>query len=353
MNRPPADLQTMSNDHFGRILGGEEDLLQSGRKALDAMAVDMDLETDPVPMLPRMQRTIGRPVSVQGPGTFLGKATRKLSFEPTHKEGWWFDRTDLPGRLPVKVSVRNVWNTGQIVSNIVLRSGPPDNYMRLTEHIIFLRMAGGIHNLLIRADSGDPPLLPGYGREILDALESAGISESAKPVRFVTVKEKITLGGARGDFLTLSPFEGGAPAIHIDCGIHFKTAIGRQRVRFPVTEKIVRFASEARTNTTLLKMLYCRTVGLLFADVRNLGYDRDNVLIAGRLGYVNQPRLDHNGKSLEAVWHRAVLDLLAAIALIDEGLFIGNITSFKAGHRLDVAMIRQLYARDMLVPVEP
>jgi UDP-3-O-acyl-N-acetylglucosamine deacetylase len=341
----------MTNDQYGRILGGDEALLTAGRKALDATPVDLDLEGDPIPQAPGHQRTIGRQVSVQGPGTFLGKATRTLTFEPTHKEGWWFDRTDLPGRLPVKVSVRNVWNTGQIVSNIVLRSGPPDNYMRLTEHIIFLRMATGIHNLLIRADSGDPPLLPGYGREILDALDSAGVSEGSRPVRYVTVKEKVTLAGHRGDFLTLSPHEGGAPAIHIDCGIDFKTAIGRQRIRFPVTENIVRFASDARTNTTLLKMLYCRTVGLLFADVRNLGYNRDNVLIAGRLGYVNEPRHDHNGKSLEAVWHRAVLDLLAAVALIDEGLFIGHITSFKAGHRLDVAMIRQLYARDLLMPV--
>ena len=342
----------MTDDLFGHILGGEADSLRTGRRAFEALPVDMDIETDPIPYLPRTQCTIGRPVSVQGPGTFLGKATRKLTFEPTHKEGWWFDRTDLPGRLPVKVSVRNVWNTGQIVSNIVLRSGPPDNYIRLVEHIVCLRMAGGIHNLLIRTDSGDPPLLPRYGLEILEALDRAGVSESSRPVKFVTVKEKVTLGGSRGEFLTLSPFGGGAPALTIDCGIDFKTAIGRQRIRFPVSDKNVRFGSEARTNTTLLKMLYCRTFGLLFADVRNLGYNRENVLIAGRFGYLNKPRLLHEGKSLEAVWHRAVLDLLAAIALIDEGLFVGHVTSFKAGHRLDVALVRQLYAQDMLVPVD-
>jgi UDP-3-O-acyl-N-acetylglucosamine deacetylase len=177
------------------------------------------------------------------------------------------------------------------------------------------------------------------------------VSESSRPVNFVTVKDRVTLAGRCGDFLTLSPFEGGQPAITVDCGIDFKTAIGRQRIRFPVTDENMRQGAEARTNTTLMKMLYCRTLGLLFADVRNLGYNRHNVLIAGRFGYVNKPRLVHQGKALEAVWHRAVLDLLAALALIDEGLFVGHVTSFKAGHRLDVELIRRLYANDMIVPV--
>ena len=56
----------------------------------------------------------------------------------------------------------------------------------------------------------------------------------------------------------------------------------------------------------------------------------------------------HEGKSLEAVWHRAVLDLLAAMALIEEGRFLGKITSYKAGHHLDVEAIRALYKHGLL-----
>ena len=59
----------------------------------------------------------------------------------------------------------------------------------------------------------------------------------------------------------------------------------------------------------------------------------------------------HEGKSLEAVWHRSVLDLLAAIALIPNGLLVGHITSYKAGHRLDCEMIRQLYLNELLHPM--
>jgi UDP-3-O-acyl-N-acetylglucosamine deacetylase len=342
----------MMKNESGIVLGGDPDEIRAARREFDALPVDYDAIGELPPEMPERQRTIARPVSVQGPGTFFGKATRTLVFEPTDQEGWWFDRTDLPDSLPVRVSIRNVWTTGQVVSNIVLRSGSPHNYIRLVEHIIALRLGTKIHNLMIKTDSGDPPLLTRYGREIVEALDTAGSQDTGSPANYVTVKETVTLGGKRGDFLTLTPFQGQAPVIHIDCGLNFKSAIGTQRIRFPVNDKNFRYGSEARTNTSLLKMLYCKTIGNLFADVRNLGYNRDNVLIAGRFGYFNRPRLIHEGRSLEAAWHRSTLDLLAALALIEEGMFVGSVTSYKAGHRLDVEMVRLLYKHDLLVPVE-
>lgn len=341
----------MSDNLIGIILGGQPEDIRAARREFDKMPVDLDASGDPPPEMPARQRTIAHRVSVQGPGTFFGKAIRTLTFEPTDQEGWWFDRTDLPDQLPVRVSIRNVWTTGQIVSNIVLRSGSPHNYVRLVEHIIALRLGTKIHNLMIKTDSGDPPLLTRYGREILEALDSAGVKEFNQPVRYCTVKERVTLGGDRGDFLTLAPFEGRTPVIRMDCGVSFRNAIGRQRIRFPVNDRHFRHGSEARTNTSLWKMLYCRTFGNFFADVRNLGYNTENVLIAGRFRYVNRPKLMTNGKSLEAAWHRATLDLLAALALIEDELFVGEVTSYRAGHRLDVEMIRLLYQHDLLTPV--
>ena len=173
-----------------------------------------------------------------------------------------------------------------------------------------------------------------------------------KPVRYVTVKEPVTVGGTYGDFVTLAPPDDPEnPQLTIDCGINFSTAIGQQRIVFPVCEELTRMASVARTNTSLGKVIYCATLGRIFADVRNLGYNRKNVSIAGKKHYINEPRLLHEGKALEAAWHRAVLDLLAAIALIPDGLFVGKIKSYKAGHRLDCELIKQLYLNQVLVPL--
>lgn len=137
----------------------------------------------------------------------------------------------------------------------------------------------------------------------------------------------------------------------VDCAIDFPSAIGRQRIRFDVNAQTVRHGAFARTNTNLWMMLYCKTIGKVFADTRNLGYTLKNILVAGPRHYVNKPHMVHNGKSLEAVWHRGVLDLLAGVALIDRGRFVGTIHSYKAGHALDVEMVKQLYQRDLLEEV--
>ncbi len=341
-----------SDPPYGLVILGDIDETRHAWERFSAIPVDWDLMNNAEPVQRRKALTIAKPVSLKGPGTFLGKAERTVKIRPSDEPGWWFRRSDLTGRLPVQVSVHNVWTTGGIVSNIVLRSGPPENYIRMVEHIIALRLGMDIDNLVIEMDSGDPPLFDRGSLDLVEALENAGKQECSGTVEYVTVKEKVTVGASGGSFLSLAPCDPENPMLTIDCAVDFKTAIGRQRIRFPVDYKNFRYGAEARTNSSASKKLYCQSIGKVFADVRNLGYTEKNVLIAGRKKYLNEPRLIHEGKSLEAVWHRAVLDLLAALALIDRGRFVGHVTSYKAGHTLDVRMIRRLYQMDLLKPVD-
>ncbi len=331
---------------------GDNEAINVSYEQMNNQPVDWDLSDHPPSPLRKVQTTLAQSVSVSGPGTFMGKATRTMTFEPTHLEGWWLDRTDLPGSLPIRVGISNVWTTGQIVSNIVLRSGNPHNYVRMVEHLISLRMSMGIDNLMIKLDSGDPPLFEQGSLDIVEALEKCGTVTVGRPVQYVTVKEPVTVGGTYGDFITLSPPDLDNPQLLIDCALQFPTAIGQQRIIFPLSAELTKMASIARTNTSLAKVIYCATVGRIFADVRNLGYNTKNVSIAGKKRYTNEPRLFHEGKALEAAWHRAVLDMLAAMALIPDGIFVGKIKSYKAGHRLDCELIKQLYLNQVLVPFE-
>ncbi|MBW7908827.1 MAG: UDP-3-O-acyl-N-acetylglucosamine deacetylase [Kiritimatiellae bacterium] len=335
------------NDVFGTILAGDSDVLRRSFEQLQNQAVDWDLSDGAAVQPMRRQKTIARSVSVEGPGTFLGKSISKLTLEPTDLEGWWFSREDLHDSLPVRVSIRNVWTTGDVVSNIVLRSGPPQNYVRMVEHIVALKMGMEIDNLMIRCSSGDPPLFKRGSLDLVEALESAGLVEVDRPVVYWTVKERVTVGLPNGSFLIFDPCEG-APTLTVDCAINFPTAIGKQRIKFPLLYEHFRRGAEARTNSSFAKMLYAKTLGRIFADVRNLGYNMDNILVASKWGYVNKPQLMHEGKSLEAVWHRAVLDLLAAIALLEEGRFVGHLTSYRAGHFLDCYAMRLLYRKGLL-----
>ena len=278
----------MSDNLWGRVLEGESERIAYGYEKWAKQPVDMEqLSTSPDGQS-RFQRTIVKPVSVTGPGTFLGKAFRKLTFEPSEKEGWWLRRDDLPDSLPIRVSVNNVWTT---VRNIVLLSGSPRNYVRMVEHIIALRTGMVVDNVVIRLGDGDPPLFDRGSMDLVEAIESSGIRDLASPATYVTVKEPVTVGIGNGGFLTFRPCASKVPLLNLDCAVDFRSAIGKQRIRVTVNPANFRYGALARTNTTFLTMLYCKTIGKLFADVRHLGYSTKNILIAGRHRYFNEPKL--------------------------------------------------------------
>lgn len=338
----------MSIGQFGTIVKGSADLLRRSAEAWERQPVDLDQA--PVPDgLPARQTTLGKSISVTGPGTFFGRAQRTLTFAPAPAgSGWAFLRDDLRNVLPIRVSVDTVWTTAR---NIVLCSGSPHNYMRMVEHIVALKVGMGIDNVTIRVDSGDPPLFDRGSMDLVEAVEKAGIVEQDSQAPCLTVREPVTAVAANGGFLAFLPAEPGDRSLHVDCSVNFKSAIGMQRIRFRVDRETFRHGALARTNAPLWQVLYTKTIGLIFADTRSLGYTTRNILIHSRFGYFTNPQMFHNGKSLEAVWHRAALDLLAAVALIGRGRFCGKIVSYMAGHALDVDMVRELYQRDLLVPV--
>ncbi len=334
----------------GRILCGDTNRVAAGYRAWAGQPVDAVIENSNTESAVRTRSTtIGAPFDVTGPGTFFRKEQRTLHFEPTTREGWWFDRDDLPEMLPIAVSVYNVWTTAR---NIVLCSGSPHNYMRMVEHIVALRTGLQLDNIVIHMDSGDPPLFDRGCLDLVEAVLRARIVDQSAPARWVTVKEPVTAGNANTGFLTLMPYRPGDTPLRMDVAVDFQSAIGQQRLRLDVNDEAFTLGAAARTNTTVSKMVYCKTIGQLFADTRHLGYTASNILIAGRRSYWNEPKMMTNEKSLEAVWHRAVQDLTAALALIDVGRFAGRVISYKSGHNLDVTMIRRLYRHDMLQPVE-
>jgi UDP-3-O-acyl-N-acetylglucosamine deacetylase len=341
----------MTVDGEARWLEGSADVWARARARWAEQPVDLDLCGRPAEPFATSRFTIAEPQTVSGPGTFFGRATRTVRIEPHDGEGWWIDRSDIPDALPTRVSVRNVWTTGYLVSNIVLRSGPPHNYVRVVEHLVAMKLGLGIDSLMVRIDSGDPPLFDRGSLDFVEAIERGGRRELPGRARYLTVKEPVAMCAPNGAFLVLRPPSGGAPRLLLDVAIDFPNAIGRQRIRFVLDRGLFRQGAVARTNTSSARKLYCQTVGRLFADVRHLGYTKENVLVAGRRRYHNEPRLIHEGKALEAAWHRAVLDLLAALALVEEGRFVGDVVSYKSGHALDVRMVTRLYRDGLLEEV--
>jgi UDP-3-O-acyl-N-acetylglucosamine deacetylase len=333
----------------GRLLAGDASAVATAMAQFQNQPVDQIVLSEGHDGYSDRRTTLAGPVSVTGPGTFYRRAQRTLVFRPSAQPGWWIERTDLPEQLPTAVSARNIWTSQR---NVVLRSGSQHNYLRMVEHIVALRLGLGLDDVVVATEAGDPPLFDRGSLDLVEAVEKAGIVTRDEPASYVTVKEPVTIGGDRGDFVTLLPAAPGQRWLRLDCAIDFATVIGKQRIRFDLTPDTFRYGALARTNATQTQMLLCKTVGVLFADMRNIGYTRHNILIHGRKRYLNEPKLMHEGRALEPVWHRAVLDLLAALALIDMGRFVGTAVSYRAGHALDCRLATLLYRHDLLTLVK-
>ena len=339
----------MPDYKIGRIIFGSAASIGAAYDRFKALEIDetrLAEGTDPV--FPPCRRTLAGEAQAAGVGTFQGRTRQILTFAPSERPGWWIRRTDHPEQLDTKVDIANLWTSAR---NLVLRSGSEHNYLRMVEHIIALKCGLGVDNVLLKVNSGDPPLFDQSSLPLVKAMENARIVETADPATYVTVKEPVAFGGKRGDFLLFLPAENGSRRLRIDCAISWNTVIGDQRVLFDVTPETFAYASLARTNATHRQYLLAKTVGKLFAATRNWGYNDRNILIHGPKRFYTEPRFQKGEKFLEPVWHRATLDLLAAIALTGEHRFCGTVVSFRAGHTLDCDAIRALYRNDLLTLV--
>ena len=334
---------------IGKIVFGSAASIDAAYQRFKVQPIDEErlAATRECPFPPE-RRTLAGETQVAGVGTFCGSERQTLTFAPGAKPGWWIRRMDLPEQLDTKVDISNLWTSAQ---NLVLRSGSPHNYLRMVEHIVALKCGLGVDNVLLKVNSGDPPLFDQSSLPLVTAMEQAQIVGTQEKATFVTVKEPVAFGGSRGDFLLFLPAEDGERNLRIDCAISWDTVIGKQRILFDVTPDTFRYASLARTNATRKQYILAKTVGKLFASTRNWGYNERNILIHGKRRFYTEPRFRTGEKFLEPVWHRATLDLMAAIALTGEHRFVGTVVSYRAGHTLDCDAIRALYRNDLLVEV--
>ena len=332
---------------IGKVVFGNAARIAAAYERFSAQEIDdVRLEPGRSSPFPLRRRTISKEVSVAGIGTFRGSEKQTLTFAPCSRPGWWIRRMDLPEQLDTFVDIANLWTSAQ---NLVLRSGSPHNYLRMVEHIIALKAGLGLDDVLLKVKSGDPPLFDDSSSPLVDAVESAGITESGGDATFVTVREPVAFGGKRGDFLLFLPAENGERNLRVDCAISWNTVIGKQRVLFDATAETFRYAAWARTNATHRQYVLAKTVGKFFAATRNWGYNKRNILIHGPRKFYTEPRFPVNGKFLEPVWHRATLDLMAALSLTGTHRFAGTVVSYRAGHTLDCDAVRALYRNDLLV----
>ncbi len=275
------------------------------------------------------QTTLGGSISIAGIGVHSGSPARITLFPAPAGTGIQFRRTNLPEGA-VRTLRAHVDHVGQTELCTVLGDAERGQ-VSTVEHLLAALRGLGIDNAVVSIDGDEMPIMDGSAREFVEAVDAMGVVKLSAPRSVLKVLKPIRVeqGRAWGELL---PY---ARGFRLEIEIDFShRAIGRQAIALDLTPKSFR-----------RELSHARTFGFMkdFDALSKLGLARgsslDNTIVLDDERVVNPEGL--RGKD-EFVRHKT-LDAVGDLALA--GLTIqGLYRSYCGGHKLNVSMVRALYA---------
>ncbi|MDX6805587.1 UDP-3-O-acyl-N-acetylglucosamine deacetylase [Terrihabitans rhizophilus] len=275
------------------------------------------------------QTTLGGTIAVSGIGVHSGAPASIVLAPAQAGTGFRFLRTNLPGGK-TRTLRGHVDQVGQTELCTVLGDNEK-GAVSTVEHLLAALRGLGVDNAQISIDGPEMPIMDGSSAAFVEAVDEVGVVtlSAARSVLKVLKPIRVEQGRAWGELL---PHHKG---FRLEVEIDFTEAlIGRQSIALDLTPANFR------------RQLSCaRTFGFLrdFEKLSALGLARgsalENTVVIGDDGVLNPGGL--RGAD-EFVRHKA-LDAVGDLALA--GLPIqGLYRSYCGGHKLNVTMLRALYA---------
>lgn len=265
-------------------------------------------------------------MTLSGVGVHGGKPV-SITFHPADPDtGVTFARTDLCGSVrELRALVAEVGATDLCT----VLGNPSDVHVATVEHLMAALFALGIDNVSVEIDSGEVPILDGSAAQFVEAFDQAGIEPLAVKRRYIRVLKPVRIenGASWAEF---RPYDGTRFEVEIDFD---SPAIGRQF-----------FASDIQPDVFRREIARARTFGFmkdverLWAAGYALGSSLENSVVIGDSDQiVNLEGLRYPD---EFVRHKT-LDAMGDLALAG-ARFIGCFRSYRGGHKLNAAALRQL-----------
>ncbi len=270
------------------------------------------------------QRTLKNNIVLKGVGLHTGKPiTMELCPAPPNS-GVLFMRTDLEGSPLVKASVETVF--------------PPDKFPRRTsvgkgevvihtvEHFLAVLSGMGIDNILVKLDAEELPGLDGSGKEFLEAIKKAGITEQDVERMPFMVRSPVYVKN-NDSLIACFPYKGLKIGYLLDYNHPLlKDQFVEREITFQVFEEEI---ASARTFCLEEEVEPLRKMGL------GKGADYSNTLVVSSEGVINnQPYFED-----EFARHK-LLDLLGDLYLL--GPMEGYILAIRGGHRINIEFVKKL-----------
>lgn len=287
-----------------------------------------------------MQKTIKRPIHVQGVGLHSGKLVKMRALPAPAGSGIIFKRIDLeiPILIPVKVdAIEEALLCTRLSSQASQASQGSAQEGRVSvstiEHLLSALCALEIDNILFEIDADEVPIMDGSASSYIFLLQSAGITEQEENRRFLKIKNTIRIEDPqdKNKYAEFSPTQKG---LEIQYSIDFEHPIISStaqsiHIYFQPTTYIKEI-SRARTFGFIkdLEMLQANNLARGASLENAIGLTDDAVMNPEGLRYQD-----------EFVRHK----LLDAIGdLYVAGPILGKFTGHKTSHTLNNQLLRKL-----------
>lgn len=275
------------------------------------------------------QVTLAAPVSLSGIGVHSGKPV-SLHLHPAQaNHGIVFLRTGMPDGHDRLIDASTPTVTATELCTVI--GGREDGAVATIEHLMSCFCGLGIDNALVEIDGPEVPIFDGSAQAFVDAIDSVGVvagRTSRRQLKVLrTVRVELGIGWAE---LRPNP-----RTFQLDIEIDFQNpVIGRQR-------KVI----DLSPTTYRREIARARTFGFI-GDVERLwkagfalGASLDNTVAVGEERVINPEGLRFAD---EFVRHK-MLDAIGDLGLA--GLpILGTYKSFCGGHRLNIAVLKELFA---------
>jgi UDP-3-O-acyl N-acetylglucosamine deacetylase len=273
----------------------------------------------------RPQRTIARPVEVQGIG-FVTGADVRLRFRPAPpSQGIVFVRTDLRRPVMIPAQIGAVSGTDRRTT-----LGQPPAQVGLVEHVLAALAGLRIDNCLVELNAPEAPGMDGSARAFVEALCSAGIVLQAarrpvwcvdRPVSVAQGRATLTLHPGAENELKISYLLDYGPGSPVGWQVHTATITPENFLNQLAVCRTFLLESEAAELRR--QGLGARTTP---ADLVVFGARGP---LANRLHFADEPA------------RHKILDLVGDLALLGHDLR-GHVVAYRSGHALNVELVRTL-----------
>ena len=271
------------------------------------------------------QRTLKNVIRATGVGLHTGKKIC-LTLRPAPVDtGIIFRRIDLDPvvELPARPEM-----VGDTRLSTALCEG--DVSVSTIEHLMSAFAGLGVDNAYVELNASEVPIMDGSAGPFVFLVQSAGLTEQAKPKKFIRIKDVIRVE-EDDKSAQFEPFDGFKVSFSIDFDHPiFNKSPQKAEIDFSSTS-FVKEISRARTFGFMHEVEAMRERGLA------LGGSHNNAIVMDSYSILNKDGLRYED---EFVKHK-ILDAIGDLYLLGHPL-IGLFSAHKSGHALNNKLLREL-----------